>query len=154
MQTTAPYTPQQNGRAERLNSTLMEKVPSMLYGSKLSTRMWSYAVVTANYLRNRSPVRDEESTPFERFYGLVPGFRLCRVRSHARSKPQLKLEPWSIKGGFVGYETASKAYRVLLPSGKLMVSRDVLCQERTFGLEDYELDMHVLVEGRRRARGL
>jgi len=33
VQTTAPYTPQQNGRAERLNRTLLEKVRSMLYES-------------------------------------------------------------------------------------------------------------------------
>jgi transposase InsO family protein len=34
-QTTAPYTPQQNGKAERLNRTLMEKARSMLQGASL-----------------------------------------------------------------------------------------------------------------------
>jgi len=34
---TAPYSPEQNGKAERLNRTLMEKVRTMLYDSGLHT---------------------------------------------------------------------------------------------------------------------
>ena len=34
-QKTTPYTPQQNGVAERMNKTLMEKARSMLSGAKL-----------------------------------------------------------------------------------------------------------------------
>nr|GFA53752.1 zinc finger, CCHC-type [Tanacetum cinerariifolium] len=39
-QTTAPYTPQQNGVAERKNITLKEMVNSMLSYSRLSERFW------------------------------------------------------------------------------------------------------------------
>ena len=40
---TVPYTPQQNGVSERLNRTLMEKVRSMLFESKLPKSMWGEA---------------------------------------------------------------------------------------------------------------
>jgi len=37
-ETTAPYTPEQNGKAERLNRTLMDRVRAMLQGANLMIR--------------------------------------------------------------------------------------------------------------------
>eukprot|EP00877_Chromochloris_zofingiensis_P012359 jgi/Chrzof1/7377/Cz02g21170.t1 len=54
-QHTVPYSPQQNGKAERLNRTLPDKARSMLADARLPSQLWGEAVVTANYLRNRSP---------------------------------------------------------------------------------------------------
>jgi transposase InsO family protein len=52
---TTPYTPQQNGVAERMNMTLMEKSRSMLSGVRLGQEFWVEAVGIACYLVNRSP---------------------------------------------------------------------------------------------------
>lgn len=52
-----PYTPQQNGEAERLNRTLLDKARPMLSEAQLPLDMWAEAVVTANYLRTVSPVK-------------------------------------------------------------------------------------------------
>ena len=46
-QKTTPYTPQQNGVAERMNRTLMEKARSMLSGAGLEQKFWAEAVATA-----------------------------------------------------------------------------------------------------------
>ncbi|CAH2100383.1 unnamed protein product [Euphydryas editha] len=54
-QTTVPYCPQQNAVSERLNRTLMTKVRCMLQHSGLDRRFWAEAVMTAIYLKNRSP---------------------------------------------------------------------------------------------------
>lgn len=48
-------TPQQNGVAERMNRTLLEKVRCMLSNSGLSNDFWAEAASTACYLVNRSP---------------------------------------------------------------------------------------------------
>jgi transposase InsO family protein len=40
-ETMAPYTPEQNGKAERLNRILMERVQAMLHNSKLSQELWA-----------------------------------------------------------------------------------------------------------------
>ena len=41
---TIPYTPQQNGVAERMNRTLMETVRSMLHHLELPLSFWAEAV--------------------------------------------------------------------------------------------------------------
>nr|GEZ09671.1 zinc finger, CCHC-type [Tanacetum cinerariifolium] len=52
-ETTAPYTPQQNGVAERKNRAFKEMVNSMLSYSGLSEGFWGEAMLTACYLLNR-----------------------------------------------------------------------------------------------------
>ena len=52
---TNSHSPQQNGVAERMNTTLMEKARSMLSGVGLEQKFWAEAVATACYLLNRSP---------------------------------------------------------------------------------------------------
>ena len=51
-QKTTPYTPQQNGVAERMNKKLMEKSRSMLSGAGLGQKFQAEAVSTACYLVN------------------------------------------------------------------------------------------------------
>ena len=52
---TVRHTPQQNGLAERMNRTLIEKVICMLFNANLSKHFWAKAVNTTAYLINRSP---------------------------------------------------------------------------------------------------
>lgn len=56
-QLTIPHTPGQNGVAERMNRTIVEKAMSMLFGAKLPKTYWAEAVSTAVYLINRSPTK-------------------------------------------------------------------------------------------------
>ncbi|KAI3676360.1 hypothetical protein L1987_85966 [Smallanthus sonchifolius] len=49
----APYTPQQNGVAERKNRTLIETAWTMLSDAKLPVTFWSEAVNTACHVLNR-----------------------------------------------------------------------------------------------------
>ena len=54
-QNTTPYTPQQNGVAERMNKTLMDKARSMLNGVGLAQEFWVEAVENEKYLLNMFP---------------------------------------------------------------------------------------------------
>ena len=49
--------PQQNGRAERWNRTIMEKALAMLHHAGLSHGFWKLAVDTAVHIYNRQPMR-------------------------------------------------------------------------------------------------
>lgn len=63
----APYVPEQNDEAGRLNKTLLYKVRFMLNGRKIPRSMWGEMLKTAAYLMNRSPSHASgEMTPFEK----------------------------------------------------------------------------------------
>ena len=47
-------TPEQNGVAEPLNRTLVEKTCALLFESNLPKTLWGYAILHANYLKNRT----------------------------------------------------------------------------------------------------
>ena len=139
-ETTAPYSPQQNGAAERLNRTLFERIRAMLDEAGLPKTLWAEAAVTANYIRNRSPTNSRAKTPWELFYNKPPDVSHMRTfgcTAYARIPDEYrkKLDSRSAKGIFLGYEPASKAYRILLDTGKMVISRDVIFDESTSTLE-------------------
>lgn len=134
-QTSVPYTPQQNGAAERLNRTLLDRVRAMLLNAGVEEKLWAEAVVTANYIRNRSPSKQGAKTPWELCFGKKPDVSNMRVfgsRAYVLTPKQQhnKLEPVSEPGVFVGYAANSKAYRVLLDNKeKVVEARDVVIDE-------------------------
>lgn len=80
MECTIRYTPQQNGLAERMNRTIIEKARCILLESNLEKDMWTEAVMTAVYLINRSPTRAlEGKTPAEMWYGEKPNLKKLKV---------------------------------------------------------------------------
>ena len=63
---TVRETPQQNGVAERMNKTLLEKVRCMLSNASLTKNFWVEALTYACYLVNRLPSSAiEGKTPLE-----------------------------------------------------------------------------------------
>jgi hypothetical protein len=61
------YTTEANGRVERLNRTLVERVRALLHQFNLPTNMWQYAWRVAAYTRNMVPSEDMDVTPSELF---------------------------------------------------------------------------------------
>jgi transposase InsO family protein len=133
----APYTPEQNGKAERDNKTIVQKARTMLHAKSLPLRLWAEAVNTAVYLMNRSGSSStpEEKTPYELWIGQKPNLKHLRVFGstafvHIPKQMTTKLEPRSKKMLFVGYDGESSNYRVFEPvSKKVSVSRDVVFNE-------------------------
>jgi transposase InsO family protein len=135
--TTAPYSPQQNGVVERRNQSVVEMARCLLKSMKVPAKFWGEAVKTAVYILNLSPTRSLEGrTPFEAWYGKKPSVRHLRtfgcVAYAKRVGPGItKLADRSVSGVFFGYEPRTKAYRVYDPVGKkLMVTRDVIFDEK------------------------
>ena len=54
---TTPYSPEQNGIAERMNQTIQERVVSMLQHSGLSDGVWAEDLLTVVHIINMSPSR-------------------------------------------------------------------------------------------------
>lgn len=75
LQQTVPYSPQQNGTAERKNRCLTEMMRCLLAESGLSKKYWGEAVMTTNYLQNRLPSTPISRTPFEIWTGKPPCYK-------------------------------------------------------------------------------
>lgn len=136
-QKTNPYSSQENGVAEKLNRTLMDKVRVMLSESNLEDKWWGEAILTANYVRNRTVTKKTGKTPFELFFGRKPDVKNLRVFGvrafvHTPAQRRKKLDPVSKEGVFLGYEPGTKGYRILLTSDKrtIVVSKDVTFDEK------------------------
>ncbi|GKB33880.1 zinc finger, CCHC-type containing protein [Tanacetum coccineum] len=115
-ETTAPYTPQQNGVAERKNRALKEMVNSMLSYSGLSEGFWGEAMLTACYLLNRVPNKRNKTTPYELWYKKRPNLSFlrvwgCRAVVRLLDSKRKTLGEKCIDCIFVGYVEHSKAYR-------------------------------------------
>ena len=118
-ETSAPYSPHQNGTAERGWRTLYEMARCLLLESNLPNTLWNYAVQTAAYVRNRCYCRRTGKTPYELFSGKEPNIsKMQKFGSVCYAYKQLdkgKLDPRCEQGIFVGYDKNSPAYLVYYP---------------------------------------
>lgn len=126
---TAPYSPQLNGKAERLNRSLMEKARALLFDSALNKEMWGEAVCTAAYLLNRTPTSTLEVTPYEKWKNRKPDLSNVQIfgsKAYAKNLGYLKkLDSRSKEYVFVGY--APHGYRLWdKEKRKIVVRRDVV----------------------------
>ena len=133
---TVPGTPQQNGVAERMNCTIVEKIKCMLRMANLPKSLWGEAVVTACYLINRSPLVPLDFNILERIwigkdvsYSHLKVFG-CKAFVHVPKEQRSKLNSKSTPCIFVGYGDAKFGYKLWDPKEKKMIkSRDVVFHE-------------------------
>ena len=145
-----PYTPQQNRVAERINRTIMETVRRMIHNAELPLSFWAEAVVTAVYLRNRSPTASVKYlTPYLRWHKEKPDVSYlkvfgCNAFVHILDQKRKKLDKKSIRFIFVGYPAGCKGYKLYNSETKKMLrSRDVIFMRTSFG--------HKLLDGQTNA---
>src|SRR3984885_8291760 len=130
-ETTAPYSPDQNGVAERANRTIMERVRAIIAEAKLDKRLWMDLTDTVVYLKNRSPTTAVATTPYELWHGTKPDLSHLRIIGstayvHVPKEKRVKLDTHSHKGIMIGYGGTNQ-YKVWdLTRKDVVVSRDVV----------------------------
>ncbi|UYV75014.1 hypothetical protein LAZ67_12002096, partial [Cordylochernes scorpioides] len=137
-QLTVPYSPAQNGVAERKNRSLMEMTRCIMFDSGLPQSLWAEAVTTANYLHNRIPSKASDKTPFELWTNRKPSLKHlkrfgCKAFAYIPKIKRNKLDSKVIEGIFLGYDDRSKGYRILHDTDNITISRSVKFLEKENG---------------------
>ncbi|KAL0443704.1 UNVERIFIED_CONTAM: Retrovirus-related Pol polyprotein from transposon TNT 1-94 [Sesamum latifolium] len=128
---TTPYSPQQNGVAERKNRTILNMARSMLKCKNMPKEYWAEAISCAVYLMKSYTKSVHEKTPQEAWSGYKPVVTHLRVfgsiaYTHISHQKRTKLDDKSARYVFIGYDQNSKGYKLYNPSnGKIEISRDV-----------------------------
>ncbi|KAH9761191.1 hypothetical protein KPL70_000407 [Citrus sinensis] len=128
------HTPQQNGVAERMNRTLLEKVRCILSNAGLDKKFWAETVSYASHLVNRLPsAAIGGKTPMEMWSGKhaqdYDSLRVfgCPAYYHVKDG---KLDPRARKSIFVGFKGGVKGFKLWdLEDKKFVCSRDVTFDE-------------------------
>jgi len=114
-QTSAHYSPHQNGTAERAWHTLFDMARCMLIESGLPKFMWTYAVMCAVYTRNRCYNPRLDMTSLEAMTGRRPNVNKMHVfgtKCFAYVQNAKKLDARCFEGVFVGYDKNCPAFLV------------------------------------------
>ncbi|KAM1079132.1 hypothetical protein ACFX2B_013731 [Malus domestica] len=138
-----PYTPEQNGMAERKHRHVVETTITLLQTAKLPSQFWSFACQTTIYLINRMPTPIlHNQSPFEALYGVVPMIHHLRTFGCAcypflRPYNATKLQAKTTKCVFLGYASKFKGFICFAVSThKFFVSRHVVFSEHEFPYND------------------
>ena len=137
---TIPYSPQQNGVAERKNRTLLNAVRCMLIHSGLSRVFWAEAILAAVFVQNHLPTTAPSGKiPITAWTGEIPSvshFRTfgCIAYIHVPKETRTKLDASGLKVIFIGYSDTCKGYKFYDPSTKkVVVNRDATFNEQLMG---------------------
>lgn len=143
-----PYTPEQNGTAERENRTVVEAARSMLFSrSDLPQYLWAEAINCATHVLNRTgPSKVENKTPYELWFGKKANVDYLKIFGtdcfvHIPKEKRQKLDRKAYKGHFVGYTENVLGYRVWIPELRdIVVSRDVLFKDEKMSKTSVEIE--------------
>jgi glutaredoxin len=132
-QTSAPYSPQQNGVAECVNRIIMECARSMILAQGLELEFWGEVVNTVVYIKNQCPTKVFDSKTLQKAWsGRKPDvshLRVfgCKAFAHVPNEKRTKLESKFMPCVFLGYYEGIKAYHLMCVETKRIIkSRDVM----------------------------
>ena len=118
LQVTAPYSPSQNGVAERMNRMLVELAHTMLMAAQLPEFLWEPAIAHAAYLRNLSYTKSRvKATPYQLWRGRKPS--VMHLREFGApvwvllqgQRIQRKMLLKSLWRAYVGFNKGSKSIK-------------------------------------------
>ncbi|KAI0498161.1 hypothetical protein KFK09_021402 [Dendrobium nobile] len=140
-QLSCPYTPEQNGTAERKHRHLIETTRTLLIEANIPHYLWTYALNTAVHLINRIPSRTTKMlSPHHILYNKPPSYNHLKVFGCScfpwqRHQSLNKFSPRAPQCVFLGYSTTHKGCHCLnISTNKIITSRHVVFNETEFPL--------------------
>lgn len=139
-----PYTPEQNGAAERDNRTLVEAARTMLHAKDLPEKLWPEAINTAAYVINRTGATGVEGkSPYELWFNKPVHVEHIRIFGtecfvHVPKPKRKKFDKKAKRGYLVGYCGDKDGYRVWVPDDdEVILTRDVVFKNESISKPVY-----------------
>jgi hypothetical protein len=140
MRVSTPYTPEQNGRAEKSNHLVIQRARSMLDGAGIPLYLWPEAVMAATYVLNRTFSQPSGKSPLQKAMELKPEvadrfsilqpdithLRILGCRAYVNiprenRKASAKFAPRAQEGILIGYG-GQRNYRIYIPQKQTVVT--------------------------------
>jgi len=140
---TAPYTPQQNGKAERMNGTLLGYMRATKHGHDVPEMLWPEVLQSAVYIRNlfKTLVKNEQKvSTWELWWKAKPNFsRLrrygCLAFVRNLENGTKKMDAKTHIGMLVGYSLTTKGWKIYVPTLRRVIeSPHVKFNEKKVGI--------------------
>ena len=146
-ETTNPDSPNQNGKAERNNRTIMEMARCMLQAAGMPNKFWVEAMKMAEWVRNRAPSRAiDGKTAHEAWTGQKPDVGHLRVFGslcyvHVPKKDRTKLDAKAKICFLTGVSDSERKYQVWSPDdGRFIWTADIRFNEQVSYKNYYAYD--------------
>jgi hypothetical protein len=135
-----PYTPENNGLAERANCTVIEMTRCLMLQENLAGKWWGEAAITALNTTNAFPsLAKSRSAPMLLFRKIEPNLQVfqpfgCRAWAlMPKANHGEKFEAISWEGTLIGYANDLSTYHILRHEDKKIIkSRNVRFEEACF----------------------
>ncbi|KAI7963838.1 hypothetical protein MJO29_004265 [Puccinia striiformis f. sp. tritici] len=129
--TSDPYTPQQNGLAERFNRTILKAMRTILKDSGISLHFWCDIVKVSALTLNQIPAHKSKKSPFELFKNrslpldFFHPIRNCVSYLILLHKSFSNLMPKGELGTLIGYNDEIQSWKILNEQGKIIDTKHV-----------------------------
>jgi hypothetical protein len=146
MRQSDPYTPQQNGLAERFNWTIIESIRTIIKDSSLSCRLWNEVAQVSCLTLNQIPVSRNKKSPFEAFKNRTLPLTYfkpigCPVTYLLPSHEQKgKFDQKGMIGRFLGYNEDNQSYKIWTHDRKIVRTKSIKLLNFDTRIED---QMHI-----------
>ena len=136
------YSPEENGRVERMNQTRSNTSLTLLSQSKLDKRFWPFSERMAALHINYTVPNKESRTRWEILTGVKPDYSNvhpfgCHAFCHVPKETRKALDPKSRPGIYLGESEKKSGVLLWDPKGrKVFESNSVLYDYKRFGAQD------------------
>ena len=122
--------------AEKKNCTFKEMMNVMLISYGLPRNIWGETILSANYLLNKAPRKNEQKTPYEIWKGRQPSYKYlrmwwCLAKVVVPTPKKVKICPKTVDCIFIGYAQNNSVYRFLVYKSEIFdIHKNTIMESR------------------------